>query len=315
MSKFVIAYVPQVDTVFTVKNVDAVKTVENVNDVQTVHDVRKLPHPYFPLKKYNYQVGGKLHITGMQNPHEVVFVPDVDIEFKGVDMCFTSYNIEDTYDVLIGSKHIIRNSHVKEMAEYRRFETYEEVPEGTPIIIRFYNNSGLEKYLLWDLINLVDSTTMAYPMTLEWNFYWVDSSQVLNEEDTATIVIVQPQYVNADSTIKSYTLTIMDILTETSVATIEYSNGNTTSTYNQNGNLAQVNVMAITNITTYDQSIHITIRNTNTGGTMNGPDRNGYSWSSSQYNCLRSVYRYGILSWLCKSKFIFKGICLWIDCE
>ena len=55
MAGFVIAYVPQVETVnevedvLNVKSVDLVDRVKMVDEVGVVHDVRKLPSPYFPL--------------------------------------------------------------------------------------------------------------------------------------------------------------------------------------------------------------------------------------------------------------------------
>lgn len=283
MAGFIIAYVPTVETVLEVENVQNVQSVDlvdkvtlvetvdlvkRVNDVDTVHDVRKLPSPYFPLKKLNSQIGGKLHVTANMSTFSATYYPEVDCEFKGVDLCFTSYNIEDTYDVLVGSRFVIKNSSVKEMSEYRRFETYELVPAGTPLTIHFHNNSGAEKFLLYDMINVVD-VDVNYPVPYPWTFDWVDSTLNLDEGDTMTLVIAQPDFVNLDLIISGFTLTVRDMLSQDNVATISYSGGNVSSTFSESGRFARVNVIAIIDVKRYAQAIHIIFKNINTTGTSN----------------------------------------------
>ena len=297
MGAFVISYVPNVENVDNIEllkkvnqldnvtnvqrvqkvdHVDNVTNVETVQDVMTVHNVRKLPHPYFPLKKYNYQYGGSLHITNTQNLYQAVYVPGIDCEFKGVHLCFTSYNIEDTYDVMIGSRYIMQGSHVKEMSEYRMLETYEVVPAGTPIVIQFHNNSGLEKYLLFEVITLVDDSILNTSNILNWTFDWQDTSVEVGEQDFCTLIINQPNYVNMDSDIDNFTLDIRDMTTQLHVATITYNGGiiNTDyieddPTYTGQGYLARVNVIAITSVTRFDKAIQILFKNINDTGTVN----------------------------------------------
>ena len=167
MGSFTIAYVPTVEECLLVEQVNNVNTVQDVN---TVHDVRKLPHPYFPLKKYNYQKGGQIHITPNIGMYQAVYIPDTEVEFKGIQLICTSYNVDDTYDVMIGSRYVIKDSHVKEMTEYRTFEVYEVVPSGTPIVINFHNNSGLEKYLMYEVVTLVDEEYVYDEDRLDWAF-------------------------------------------------------------------------------------------------------------------------------------------------
>lgn len=184
--------VTSVDTVDLVQNVDNVDSVDlvdevsNVVNVETVQDVRKLPHPYFPLKKYNYQYGGSIQVTSTHNMYQAVYVPHVDSEFKGVHLCCAAYNLEDTYDVMIGSRFIIQGSHVKEMAEYRMFEVYEIVEAGTPIVIQYHNNSGLEKVVMFEVVTLIDSSVLNTSNVLEWNFDWRNESIVLDSGDTCS---------------------------------------------------------------------------------------------------------------------------------
>lgn len=272
--------VRQVDNVTQVEEVrqlDNVTNVETVQDVNTVHDVRKLPHPYYPLKHYNYQPGGMLHVTPSQNTYQAVFVPDCDCEFKGIHICFTSYNIEDTYDVLVGARYVIRGSHVKEMSEYRLLEVYEVVEAGTPIVIQFHNRSGLEKYLLYEVITLIDSKQLAYPSELNWNFYWEGLEQTLDEKDTCTLIVNQPNYVNLDSAIARFDLEVVNLLTQETVATITGDDGMVWSDYEEAvrdyqdyGLLARVNVIGIVSIIKHSKSIEFVFKNLNTGGTMDG---------------------------------------------
>ena len=298
MAGFVISYVPnvenvdnievvkkvnKVDEVTTVKKVEVVEQVqqvdnvswvETVDNVNTVHDVRKLPHPYFPLKKLNYQFGGAVHITNTQNMYQAVFVPAYECEFKGVHLTFTSYNIEDTYDVMIGSRYIIEGSHVKEMSEYRMLEVYEVVPAGTPIVVQFHNNSGLEKYLLYDFVTLVDVENMSNSNIMNWTFNWNDPTQRVGEQDTCTLVINQPNYVNMESTIHTFSLKVTDITTQSLVATIDYD-GSTVSTtyveteplYQDKGYLARVGTIAILSVTRFEKAIQIVFKNINNTGT------------------------------------------------
>ena len=267
--------VTTVETVDQVKNVQNVEWVETVDNVNTVKDVRKLPHPYFPLKQYNYQYGGAVHATATQNTYQAVYLPEYDCEFKGVHLCFTSYNIEDTYDVMIGSRYIMKGSHVKEMSEYRMLEVYEDVPAGTPITIEFHNNSGLEKYLMFEFVCLFDETIINYPGIMTWNFDWKDTAQTINEQDDCVLVINQPNYVNMDSTISDFNLTIADLTTQATIATVSCDNsGNISSNYVETlpeyqgiGYLARVGIIAIKSITRFDKAIQIVFRNIGTTGT------------------------------------------------
>jgi len=267
--------VSTVQTVKQVENVQNVEWVETVDNVNTVHDVRKLPHPYFPLKKYNFQYGGCIHITNTQNTYQAVYLPEYDCEFKGVHLCFTSYNIEDTYDVLIGSRYIMRGSHVKEMSEYRMLEVYEVVPAGTPVVIEFHNNSGLEKYLMFEFICLFDEKTLNYPGNMTWNFDWEEPTLTIQEQDDCVLVINQPNYVNMDSYIRDFHLEIRDLRTQELIATIVCDeDGRITSNYQEPlpqyqgmGFLARVNVIAITSVTRFSKAIQIVFRNINNTGT------------------------------------------------
>ena len=266
MPAFVVAYVPNVENVDNVEKVRQVDNVKTVEDVNTVHDVRKLPHPYFPLNKFNYQRGGSLHVTETSNTYHAVYVPDMDCEFKGVHICFTSYNIEDTYDVMIGSRYIIKGSHVKEMAEYRMFEVFEVVPAGTPITIIFHNNSGLEKYLLYEFITLINEEVLNTSSILNWEFNWQDESVVVGGGDLCTLVIAQPNYVNMDSNIDSFTLNIADTTIQQDVATIEYRDGILSTDYidqqyPDEAYLARVNVMAIVQVIKFKKSIQVIFKN------------------------------------------------------
>ncbi len=281
MGAFVISYVPNVENVDNIEllkkvnQLDNITNVETVQDIMTVHDVGKLPHPYFPLKKYNYQYGGSLHITSTQNLYQAVYTPGIDCEFKGVHLCFTSYNIEDTYDVMIGSRYIMQGSHVKEMSEYRMLETYEVVPAGTPIVIQFHNNSGLEKYLLFEVVTLVDESVLNNSDVLNWTFDWEDISVLVGEQDLCSLIINQPNYVNMDSDIDNFTLDIRDTTTQLHVAAITYQDDVLSSDYIEDepeyqgsGFLARVNVTAITSVTRFDKSIQIVFMNINDTGTL-----------------------------------------------
>jgi hypothetical protein len=235
-----------------------------------------LPHPYFPLKKYNIQEGGRLHITPTVDTFQAVYMPDYDCEFKGINICFTAYNIEDTYDVLVGSRYVLRNSSIKEMAEVRMLEVYEDVTAGTPIIIQFHNNSGTEKFLMWDVLMLVDVQTNSGAEMLTWSFDWKDPAQIVGEGDTCSLVIAQPNYVNLESNILSFSLEITDLLVQTRICTIDYVGGvissdyvETDPNYQGQGFLARSNVIAITAITVFEKSIQIVFRNVGSTGTTN----------------------------------------------
>lgn len=258
MSTFVISYVPEVEN------------VQNIENIEVVQDVRQLPFPYFPLKKFNFQKGGMVHITPTQNLHQAVFIPDKDIEFKGVHLSFTSYNIEDTYDVMIGSRYLIKDSHVKEMTEYRMLEVYEDVGAGTPIVVNFHNNSGHEKYLMYEMIALIDEEVMLSASELEWDFYWEDQNVEIGSEDYLTVVVNQPNYVNMSSYIDTFYLDIIDrTLPDVNIATIYCdSQGNITSTYEETeeeflgeGFLARVNVTALKWVERNTGNITITFKN------------------------------------------------------
>jgi hypothetical protein len=201
VGSFVIAYVPQVDYI---------ETLNLVNRVEKVGEIEKFPTPLFPRKTHNYQVGGMIHIPATTGSHFAVLNVDKAAEYKGINICFTAYNIEDTFDVLVGSRPVIKNSHVKEMSEFREMIVCEMIPQNTPLTIEFKNNSGLEKYLMYDHIMVIDTDVVNTPNTLEWNFVWRDDIVQLGAEDTLTLMVIQPNYVNADSTINEFTLTVKD---------------------------------------------------------------------------------------------------------
>ena len=268
MGSFTIAYVPTVEEVLKVEQVDRVQLVDTVDTVNTVNDVKKLPHPYFPLKKLNYQTGGQIHVAPVTGMYQAVYIPNREIEFKGIHLCLTSYNIEDTYDVMIGSRYVIKNSYVKEMTEYRMFEVYEIVPAGTPIVINFHNNSGLEKYLMYEIIALSNEAITTDINNLNWAFYWEGLNVEVGEDDYLSLVLIQPNYVNMDSNIDAFTLTIADLTQHVETAEITYLNGTITSTYEEtvpeymnSGFLARVNVIAITSIIVYEKSFVIVFKN------------------------------------------------------
>lgn len=265
MGSFTIAYVPTVEECLLVEQVNNVNTVQDVN---TVHDVRKLPHPYFPLKKYNYQKGGQIHITPNIGMYQAVYIPDTEVEFKGIQLICTSYNVDDTYDVMIGSRYVIKDSHVKEMTEYRTFEVYEVVPSGTPIVINFHNNSGLEKYLMYEVVTLVDEEYVYDEDRLDWAFSWEGEPSKLDGGDNLSLVIIQPNFVNVESDIESFELDIIDLTLQTVVATLTYSGSGVVSDYVESNPdymdsnfLARVNVTAITSVVGHDRSIVINFKN------------------------------------------------------
>ena len=271
--------VKQLDNVTNIQQleqVDNVTNVETVQDVNTVHDVRKLPFPYYPLKKYNYQKGGSVHITASSNMYQAVYTPGVDCEFKGIGICFTSYNIEDTYDVMVGARYIIQGSSVKEMAEQRMLEVYEVVQAGTPIVIQFHNNSGLEKYMLYEFITLVDDEILNSNETLQWSFYWEDQNIEVGEQELCTLIINQPNYVNMDSHISYFDLAITDLNTQLTAATITCNSDGLISTdYIEDipelqslNLLARVNVIGIVSVTRYDKTLHIVFKNIENIGTV-----------------------------------------------
>jgi hypothetical protein len=277
MPAFVISYVPNVE------NVDEVQVVKTVNEVL------KLPYPYFPLKKFNYQAGGAVHITATVNNYQAVYIPNHDCELKVINLCFTSYNIEDTYDVWIGSRCIIKNSYVKEMSESRELEVYELVTANTPIVIEFNNNSGLEKYMMYDLVTLVDAAVVSSLNTFGWTFNWSDTIIQLGQLDTLALIINQPNYVNLESVISTFSLDIIDRTTQQTVATITCNaNGVVSSTYNQNGYLAEVNVIAIQSVTRFGKNIQVLFKNTDVGGTVS-PHNIEISISGSVTNILGGI--------------------------
>jgi hypothetical protein len=265
MGAFTIAYVP---TVEEVQMVDKVNIVENVENVDVVQDVKKFPHPYFPLKKYNYQKGGRVHVISNTGMFQAVYIPEHDMEVKGIHLSFTSYNIDDTYDIMLGSRYILKDSYVKEMTEYRMFEVYETVNAGTPIIINFYNNSGLEKYLMYEIITVIDEQVISETDSFYWTLDWEDENYELGEQDYLTLVVSQPNYVNMESVIDTFSLSIIDI-TLSSVNALITFDGTDISTdyvetepeYISEGFLARVNVIAITSVVRYDKSIAITFKN------------------------------------------------------
>lgn len=284
MGSFVISYVPEVEVVdvvtrvagvdlvsdvANVQSVDVVDEVTLVEDVNTVHDVRKLPFPYFPLKRYNYQYGGSIEVTSTQNMYQAVYTPGVDCEFKGIHICCAAYNIEDTYDVMIGSRYIIQGSHVKEMAEYRMLEVYEVVAAGTPIVLQYHNNSGLEKAVMYEIITLIDTEILNTSDTLEWTFNWQDESVILDKDNICTLLINQPNYVNMDSSIDTFSLDIVDITTQLNVATITCDGGSVYSNYIDTefpleNYMARINTIAIISVVKYNKVIQITFKNIST---------------------------------------------------
>lgn len=244
--------------------------------ISYVPEVEKLPHPYFPLKKLNFQHGGKLHISPLENVYQAVYVPTVDCEFKGIHMCCTSYNIEDKYDVLIGSRYIIRDSNVKEMAEKRMLETYEVVKAGTPIVIQFHNISGLEKFMLYEIVLLMNEVVSMNPedpeqLLSDWEFTWEGTSYQLNPQENMTLVINQPEFVDTSLTISGFEIDVTDMTMPEVVSTLSYSEGQVSSNYSEQdpefqglGLLGRVNTIGITLVTVYEHSIQIVFRNIDT---------------------------------------------------
>lgn len=255
---------------FTIAYVPNVENVDNVEFVKLVDEVRKLPHPYFPNPEYtyNFQPGGRIHVT-TQNTYQAVYTPTNPCELRLITLCASAYNVEDTYDVLVGSRYVIKNSNVKEMAELRKMEVFEVVDAGTPIIINFHNNSGYEKHLFYDFSLLLSEEVINYPENFTWNFEWSDPVINVTPEDTATLVITQPDYVNMDSDVSTFDLVIKDLTLDVTVATISCDvNGVITSDYIENdplytalGLLGRVNVIGITDVQRFNKSIHVTMKN------------------------------------------------------
>jgi hypothetical protein len=274
MASFVIAYVPQVEQV---DYIDTLHQVDNVSNVELVQDVRQIHSivPHFPLKRYNYQYGGSLHVEPSVNIYSAVYTPNCDCEFKGVNLCFTSYNVEDTYNVRIGSKYIIQNSHVKEMTEYRVLENYEIVPAGTPIVIEFSNKSGLEKFMLYDLITLIDEVKILTNV-IDWTFDWQGANIQLGEQDTLALLISQPDYVNLQSSIKSFVMTMIDPLTGNQWNILCNPSGVISSNYTEpNGSqytglnlLGRSGVIGVISVTRYSKTIQVIFKNLNNSGTV-----------------------------------------------
>lgn len=275
---FVIAYVPQVDNV---------SEVEQVNNVSVVEEVKKLPHPAFPLKKYNFQLGGVVEIVNSYNMFESVYTPQHDCEFKGLSIVYDTYNIEDKYNILVGSRYVIKDARPKEMAEHRLFNTFEVVPSGTPIVIQHINNSGKAKTLMYDLQLLFDSVITQDGSQFNWTFNWNGESVNIPEGDTCILIVNVPPYVNMGSNISTFNLDLTNTNTELDICTITCgAGGSITSNYIETdplyqgqGFLARSNVIAVTNVTRYDKSIHIVFKNINTTGMPPHPIEIGISGS------------------------------------
>lgn len=247
MSGFIVSYVPQ---------------------VEVVDQIKRLPHPYFPLKKLNFQHGGSLHIEALENIYQAVYIPPVDCEFKGIHLCCTAYNVDDTYDVMIGGRYVIQGSSVKEMAEHRMFETYETVSAGTPIVIQFHNTSGLEKFLLYEIILLLDQEVYGESELSSWNFEWLGTGYQLRPQENMTLVINQPLSIGINKIINSFSLRVIDMTMPERESLIQYGGGQVTSNYSEQVGslqgmnlLARVNNIAITFVSAFDHSIQIIFRN------------------------------------------------------
>ena len=286
---FVIAYVPQVEVVNEVEEVTNVSSVDVVDEVKKVNlvdkvtvvdsvtrvdsvgpvdEIKKLPWPYFPLKTRNYQEGGMIYISPAQSKYQAIFYTNVPVEFKGINICFTAYNIEDTYDVLVGSQYVIKGSHVKEMSENRRLEVYELVDANIPITIDFYNNSGSEKYLLFDFITL-SNTAIQENIIHDWTFAWNGDNSQVDPGDFCTLLVIQPSYVNPDSIIETFFLNLIDLSTQLPIASISCDEGGgITSGYIETdpelqpyGFLARANIIAVTSVERQNRVIKIVFKN------------------------------------------------------
>jgi hypothetical protein len=230
--------------------------------------VEKLPHPYFPLKKINYQHGGQIEVGTSINQYHAVYTPTVSCELKAISIVCSAYNIEDTYDIMVGDRFLVRGSHVKEMAEKRILEVFEVVGAGQSISLMYHNNSGLSKIVLYDIITLIDTPVNSTALDVDWSFTLDSTNVFLDSQEQELAVVYQPNYVNMTSVIDSFDIVITNSTTQLEIGTLVFDGTNVTSTYVETnptyqslGLLGRVNVIGITGVNVHDTRIEVMFKN------------------------------------------------------
>ena len=91
----------------------------------------------------------------------------------------------------------------------------------------------------------------------------------ITPEDTATLIITQPNYVNMDSNVSTFDLEIKDLTLDTVISTISCDAGGIITSdyveanplYTGLGLLGRVNLIGITDVQRFNKSIHVTMKN------------------------------------------------------
>jgi len=250
---FVIAYVPE---------------VEYVGFVDTVDKVNKLPEQHFSFKKHNSQPGGLLQVSNLHGMYQGQITPQVDFDFKGMQVVCDAYNVEDTYSVLVGDRVVISNSHVKEMGEVRNMLVNEIVPAGTSISILYTNNSGTSKNVMFDFFLQVDDPPL-FSSNFVWSFVGLGTDAIIVEGGSLVLNITQPAFVGPQTQLSTGFIRVLDLTGANELALIGIDSlGNISTNYVETepaytgmGLLARSNIVGITSITRLPHSLEIIFNN------------------------------------------------------
>ena len=89
-------FVPEVDYVHKIGCVEWVNGLDQI-----------FPPGFLPGKSLTYEEGGKTYIPAEPGRFTGTYVPAADCELKRIDFSFSAYNVQDTYDILVGGRDIL----------------------------------------------------------------------------------------------------------------------------------------------------------------------------------------------------------------
>lgn len=168
-------FVPEVDYVHKVGCVEWVNGLDQI-----------FPEGFLPEKRYTFEEGGKTYIPPEPGRFTGTYITGSDCDLKRINLSFSAYNLEDTYDILIGDRYLVRNAPTIEMAETKNLDLHEKADTGTPIIIVFHNNSATEKYMFYSVTVFTDFEYRENLITFPWYFNWSGYSTMLVEQHMHT---------------------------------------------------------------------------------------------------------------------------------
>lgn len=164
-------FVPEVDYVHKIGCVEWVNGLDQI-----------FPPGYLPDKRHMYEEGGRTLIPASPGRFTGTYITADDCDLKKINISFSAYNLEDTYDVMVGDRYLIRNAPTIEMAETKVLDLHERVKAGVPVVIVFHNNSSTEKYMFYSVVVYTDYQHKDDPSRYPWYFNWSGYDILLPEK-------------------------------------------------------------------------------------------------------------------------------------